>query len=140
MNTLTVPTTSDVLLMYPGVSLTDQVQAWAGRHPDCQMAVSYERSLPKIRKLLDHAQSAVVDGTDDPSLAADTFLQAVARQGTDAVTMYTEKTNGDLELLVRVRGSPFLLGPMSEDEWDELFEQSLPYMRPAARLSTRLAA
>ena len=120
--------------------MTDQVQAWAGRHPDCQVAVSYERSLPKIRKLLDHAQSTVVDGTDDPSLAADAFLQAVARLGTDAVTMYTEKTNDDLELFVRVRGSPFLLGPMSEEEWDGLFEQSLPYMRPAARLSTRLAA
>jgi hypothetical protein len=140
VGTLTISTTSDVLLLYPGASLTGQVRAWAERHPGRQVAVSFERSLPEIRKLLARAHSAMVDGTEDGSLATDAFLQAVARLGAGAVTMYTEKMHDGLELFVRVRGSPFLLGPMLDGEWDALFERSLRAELPAAQLPDRLVA
>jgi hypothetical protein len=123
MNVLQLPTTTDVLLLYPGRSLMDQVSVWAARHPERQMDMSLERSLPEIRKVLGHVGAAIVDATEDPAQATDALLQAVARLGSAAVAMYTETMHEDLELFVRMRGSLFLLGPLCDEQWEDLFEQ-----------------
>jgi hypothetical protein len=120
MSTICRPATADVLLLYPGQSLRDQMALWRGRHPQRRVQVSCERSLPEIRRLLHRAESTIVDATEDPCKATDAFLQSVARLGAGAVTMYTECGCNDLELFVRMRGSLFLLGPLFEEEWEDV--------------------
>ena len=125
MSVLQLPVTADVLLLYPGDSLKDQIGLWALRRPGRQVDMSFERLLPEIRELLRHASAAMVDATEDPSQATDALLQAVARLGANAVAVYTETTHDGLELFVRMRGSLFLLGPLVDEQWDELFERLL---------------
>lgn len=135
--------TADVLLLYPGDSLRDQIGLWAVRHPEQRVAVSFERSLPKMRRLLNRVGATLVDATKDPSMAADAFLQAAARLGAGAVAVYTEVRHDDIELFVRLRGAPFLLGPLFDQQWedhlDSLFHASRrsPIVRalPPQRLS-----
>jgi len=130
---LYVPAIADVLLLYPADSLKDQIGLWSMRHPERQVEASFERSLPEIRKLLRGAASAMVDATADPAQATDAFLQAVARLGANAVTMYTESMHDGLELFARMRGSLFLLGPLWDEQWEELFDRLLcTTNRPAA--------
>ena len=125
MSVLHFSTTADVLLFYPGESLKDQLGLWSSRHSDRQVETSFERSLPEIRRLLRNAGAALIDATEDPSQATDAFLQAVTQLGANAVTMYTERMHDDLEMFVRVRGSLFILGPLFEQQWDELIERLL---------------
>jgi hypothetical protein len=117
--------TTDVLLLYPGESLSDQLGIWARRYSDRHVETSFERSLPEIRRLLRRAGTVVIDASEDPSQATDAFLQAVTQLGASAVTMYTERMHDDLEMFVRLRGSLFILGPLFEQQWDELLERSL---------------
>jgi hypothetical protein len=121
---------ADVLLLHPAKSLSSQIARWAGQRPELRVATSFARKLPEIRKALDLSATAVVDATEDPCLAAEGFLQAVAQLGAGAVTMYTEITHRDLESLVRVQGSLFLLGPMWPDQWESFFDGNL--LRPKA--------
>ncbi len=125
MSVLNFPATADLLLLYPGESLMDQISLWTPRHPERQVATSFERSLPKIRTLLRNAGAAMVDATEDPSQATDAFLQAVARLGAGDVAMYTEVLHEGLELFARVRGSLFLLGPLFDEQWEEFLERWL---------------
>ena len=122
--------TADILLLYAGESFRDQIGFWAFRHPQRRVDASCERSLPAIRQLLSHARATVVDATKDPAQATDAFLQAVARLGAAAVTMYTEAAHDDLELFVRMRGSQFLLGPLLDQQWEEVLERLLRAKRP----------
>jgi hypothetical protein len=122
--------TADVLLLYAGESFRDQIGLWAFHHPQRRVDVSCERSLPAIRQLLSHVRATVVDATEDPSQATDAFLQAVARLGAAAVTMYSESAHDDLELFVRMRGSLFLLGPLLDQQWEEVLERLLHAKRP----------
>jgi hypothetical protein len=135
MSTICRPAAADVLLLYPGESLRAQMELWGVQHPEQRVEVSRERSLPEIRRLLRGADAAVVDATDDPCKATDAFLQAVARLGANAVTMYTEGVCDGLELFVRMRGSLFLLGPLLTDQWDDVMESLLRGKRnvPIAR-------
>jgi len=125
VNVLQIPKTADVLLLYPGHSLKDQITCWSARHPKRQAELSFERSLPRIRALLKRATTVLVDATEDPSQATDAFLQAVARLGAGAVAMYTETMHDDLELFVRMRGSLFLAGPLWNEQWEDYFERQL---------------
>jgi hypothetical protein len=125
LSILHLPITADVLLLYPSDSLGEQITVWAAQHADQRVETSFEHSLPEIRNLLRGADMAMVDATDDPSQATDAFLQAVARLGTAAVAMYSEVMHDGLELFVRVRGSLFLLGPLSGLQWEEYFQRSL---------------
>jgi hypothetical protein len=115
--------------------LRRQIGFWASNHPERQVDMSDERSLPKIRKLLQPSGAVLVDATEDPSQATDAFLQAVARLGAAAVAMYTDMMHDDLELFVRVRGSQFILGPLLGEQWDDFFERFLGANRtvPASR-------
>lgn len=125
MSVLHLPATADVLLFYPGESLGDQLGLWTARHPDRQVETSFERSLPEIRKLLRNAGIALIDATENPSQATDAFLQAVTQLGANVVTMYTEKMHDDLEMFVRMHGSLFILGPLFEQQWDDLIKRLL---------------
>jgi hypothetical protein len=134
VSVLHLPATGDILLLYPGESLRDQIRLWRGRRLGRRIETSFEKSLPEIRGLLRHAGAALVDATDDPSQAADALLQAVTRLGANAAAVYSERMHDGLELFVRVRGSMFLLGPLLDDEWDGFFER-WPYRPRAAAVS-----
>jgi hypothetical protein len=131
---------TDVVLLYPEESLTDQIRRWIMKDPRRRVEVSYERSLPGIRRLLRQARMALVDATEDPSQATDAFLQAIAALGVDAVAMYTEIMHDGLEVFVRSQGSLFFLGPLFDTDWASFFER-LPARRigvpPARRLPAR---
>jgi hypothetical protein len=125
VSVLHLPATADVLLFYPGESLGDQFGLWSSHHLARQIETSFERSLPEIRRLLRDVGIVLIDATEDPSQATDAFLQAVTQLGANAVTMYTERMHDDLEMFVRTHGSLFVLGPLFEQQWDELIEQLL---------------
>lgn len=121
---------SGIMLFYPGRLLRSQIFDWAEQHGGCRAAVSFERSLPGIRKWLRRAALAVIDATEDPAQAADAFLQSVGALRADSVAVYTEKMHDGLELLVRMLGAPLLLGPMSTEEWEEYLEHKFPPLIP----------
>jgi hypothetical protein len=117
---------SGIVLFYPEYALSEQIRDWAGQHGGCRVAVSFERSLPGIRKLARQAALAVVDATLDPAQGADAFIQSVNMLSSNAVAVYTERMHYGLELLVRTFEAPLLLGPMSLDEWDAYLEDKFP--------------
>ncbi len=92
--------------------------------------VSFERSLPGIRKSVRRAALAVIDASLDPAQGTDAFLQSVSLLTPDAVAVYTEKMHDGLELLVRTFAAQFLLGPMSMEEWEEFLEHKFPTLIP----------
>ncbi len=138
VSNLQVSAVADVLLLHPSKSLSDQIARWAHERPEWRVAMSAVRKLPEIRKVLDLATTAIVDASEDPCLAAEGFLQAVTQLGAGAVMMYTEVAHRDLELLVRVRGSLFLLGPLWPDQWESFFDGSL--VRPKAAAIVQMPA
>ena len=121
---------SGIVLFYPGRLLADQIHAWAQQYGGCRAAVSFERSLPGIRKWVRHAKLAVIDASSDPAQGTDAFLQSVNILTSDAVAVYTEKMHYGLELLVRMFGAPLLLGPMSMEEWEAFLEHKFPTLIP----------
>jgi hypothetical protein len=125
-----VQSRSGIVLFYPGHLLMEQIRDWAQRRGGCRYAVSFERAIPLIRKRLRRAELSVVDATEDPAQASDTFLQAIGLIGAEAVAMYTEKMHDDLELLVRMMRAPLLLGPMRMEEWEEFLDHKFPAIIP----------
>lgn len=123
VNTIHLPNTANVLLLYPGKSLKSQIDLWAFGCSERQVDVSFEQSLPAIRRLVRRANAVLVDATEDPSQATDAFLQATAQLGTASVAMYTETAHEGLEVFVRIQGSLFFLGPLLANNWDGFFEQ-----------------
>jgi hypothetical protein len=121
---------SGIMLFYPGCLLAGQIHAWAQQHGGCRAAVSFERSLPGIRKWARRAALAVINASLDPAQGVDAFLQSVSVLTSDAVAVYTEKMHDGLELLVRSFGAPLLLGPMSMEEWEEFLEHKFPTLIP----------
>lgn len=129
MSIQTKPSAAELLLLYPSESLRRQVNEWGRAHSRRRIKASFERSLPGIRKLLRGAGAALVDATEDPARAADAFLQAEARLGSEAVAVYSEAAHEDLELFVRLHGPLYLLGPLFARQWSELFERLLHGVR-----------
>jgi hypothetical protein len=123
-------TASGIVIFYPGRLMAGQIHQWAERYGGCRTAVSFERTLPGIRRHLRRAELAVINATDDPAQASDAFLQSVGMLGAQSVAVYTEKTHDGLELLVRTQGAPFLLGPMSMTEWEDFLESKFPMLIP----------
>jgi len=124
-------TLADVLVLYPSVSLRGQMDSWSQRHPERLLKMSFERSLPEIRKLLRRTETAMIDATADSARAVDAFLQAAAHLGTDKVAVYTEAMHDDLEVFIRARGALLLFGPLFEGQWEEFLGRRL---RPRERL------
>ncbi len=125
VSTVRLHSVADLLLLYPQDSLKEQIKAWSRRHPERVVVDSCERSLPEIRCMLRGAGSAIVDATGDAARAIDAFLQAAACLGPGVAALYSEAGHEELELFVRVRGSLFLMGPLFDDQWDELFDRWL---------------
>ncbi|MBN1394890.1 MAG: hypothetical protein JW959_07695 [Pirellulales bacterium] len=134
MNVVRLSPAADLLLLYPGESLQDQIRTWGARRPRRRVKISSESSLPAIRKLLRTAETAIVDAGDDPCRASDAFLQAVARLGAEAVAVYSEATHEGLESFVRQHGSLFILGPLFARQWADFFQRFLERegVRPTA--------
>jgi hypothetical protein len=126
---------SGIVMFYPGRLLANQVNDWAERHGGCRTAVSYERTLPGIRKRLRRSAFALIDATIDPSQASDAFLQAIGVLRADSVAVYTEHMHQGLETLVRVLGAPLLLGPMAMEELEDFLEHKFPTLIPLASTS-----
>jgi len=122
----------DVVIFYPGESLTEQIQSWMESHPDYSVDLSSARSETGIRKALRGADVALLDATADPRQAMETFTQAVVKLGEHSVAVYTEVMHAWLELSVRTRGVLLLLGPMTGAQWEGFFERMLPSGRRLA--------
>jgi hypothetical protein len=121
---------SGIVLFYPGSLLAGQIRDWAVGHGGCRASVSFERSLPGIRKSARRAALAIIDASLDPAQGTDAFIQSVSMLTSDSVAVYTEKIHDGLELLVRTFGAPLLLGPMSTEEWEEFLEHKFPTLIP----------
>ena len=91
-------------------------------------------SLPELRRLLQRADSALIDATGDPALAADAALQAIGRLGRRSVAVYSDVAHEELERFVRAQGACFVLGPLDERLWAEFFERFLGRSRSAASI------
>jgi hypothetical protein len=100
------------------------------------------RSATAIGRSLDGADMALVDASDDHDQAIDLYSQAVVRLGARKASVYTERMHEGLELFVRTQGSWLLLGPMTNDQWNDYFATMLPDTRkregcePARRQSS----
>ncbi|MGA2059042.1 MAG: hypothetical protein ABSG67_01070, partial [Thermoguttaceae bacterium] len=121
---------SGIVLFYPGFLLAGQIHDWAEQHGGCRATISFERTLPGIRRWALRAALAIIDASSDPAQGTDAFLQSVSMLTSDAVAVYTEKMHDGLELLVRTFGAPLLLGPMSVNEWEEFLEPRFPTLIP----------
>ena len=115
----------EIALFYPCDSLSRQITSWARKHPGCTIQSSFSKTLPEIRSVLERVDVAVVDATEDHAQAADAFLQASARLGTNGAAMYSERMHDDMEVFVRSRGALVLLGPLDEAEWDGFLDLAL---------------
>jgi hypothetical protein len=127
-----------IVLFYPCRSLTGQIKHWLERHGGHLSQISFARSLPEIRRRMRRADTVIVDASDDPALASDAFLQAVLVVGSDATAMYTERSDEEVERLVRCFGAPYFLGPMSISEWESYFQRQFGEIRPFSDLETTL--
>lgn len=123
-------------MFYPGHLMANQVNDWAERHGQCRTSVSFERTLPGMRKSLRRAELALIDATDDPAQASDVFLQAVSVLQAGGVAVYTEKAHEGLEFLVRALGATLLLGPMSAEEWEDYLEHKFPMFLPLSTVDS----
>jgi hypothetical protein len=113
---------AEVALFYACDSLARQITKWARKHPGCTVKYSFARLLPEIRTVLERADVALIDATEDPAQACDAFSQAAGQLGVAATGMYSERMPDGLEVFVRSRGALMLLGPLSDAEWDGFLE------------------
>ena len=67
------------------------IAKWAKQRPGCACICSVARLLPEIRAVLERADLAVIDATEDQGQAADALAQAVGSLGAGAAAMYTER-------------------------------------------------
>jgi hypothetical protein len=121
-----------IAICYPTESLSGQVAQWAQGHEDCRVETVRSRSAMAIRGALGDAQLALVDASDDHAQAIDLFSQAVARLGARRASVYTERMHDGLEDFVRTQGAWLLLGPLTDQEWDDYFATMLPATRSNA--------
>ena len=120
-----------ITVFYPANSLMHQVSHWAVRYPACDFTLSFAQSLHEIRSVLRRTAVTIVDATEDPARAMAAFVQAIAALEVECVAVYTETMHEGLEVFVRVRGAPLLLGPMSDAPWRQQLEKML---QSAARI------
>ncbi len=122
-----------IAVFFAGNSLMHQVSNWAIRHPEYDFALSFAQSLDEIREILRRTAVAIVDASEDPARAMAAFTRAIDAMEADRVAVYTETIHEGLELFVRVRGAPLLLGPMGDEPWNELLQKML---QSAARIGS----
>jgi hypothetical protein len=132
-----------IAICYPTQSLSDQVRQWSRGHDECRVESVSARSAAGIRRSLGGADLALVDASDDHEQAVELFAQAVVRLGARRATVYTEQMHDGLESFVRTQGAWLLLGPLTDEQWEDYFSTMLPPMRREdvqSRTSLRKAA
>ena len=112
-----------IAVFYPGNSLMHQVSGWAVKFPAYDFALSFEELALEVQAVLEDSTLSIFDATDNPARALIALNQAIAEGGPDSAVVYTESMYEDLELFVRSRGALFLLGPMDDAVWLELFDK-----------------
>ncbi|NQU25375.1 MAG: hypothetical protein HQ567_29165 [Candidatus Nealsonbacteria bacterium] len=111
-----------VALLYPGDSLVQQMSAYRGERPACEFQSSQADSPSELHKLFQNTAISVIDATSDPDRAVAALDLATERSDGHYSAAYTEKVHEGLELSVRSRGALLLLGPLSQLDWEGLFE------------------
>ncbi len=114
-----------IAICYPTESLSGQVARWSRGRDDCRVETVCARTAAAIRGALDGAHLALVDASDDHAQAIDLFSQAVARLGSRRASVYTERMHEGLELFVRTQGAWLLLGPLTDEQWEDYFSMML---------------
>ncbi len=127
-----------IAICYPTQSLSGQVARWAQGRDDCRVKAVFARSAAAMGEALDEAELALVDASDDHAQAIDLFSQAVARLGGRHASVYTERMHEGLEPFVRTQGAWLLLGPLTDEQWNDYFSTMLP--STGRRLSLRNGA
>ena len=120
-----------IAICYPTESLSGQVAQW-GRNKDCRVETVRSRSAMAIRGALGDAQLAVVDASDDHAQAIDLFSRRSPGWERRRASVYTERMHDGLEDFVRTQGAWLLLGPLTDQEWDDYFATMLPATRSNA--------
>ena len=114
------------MLFYAGESLLGQIAEWVRKHPDLFLRLVASGSAPAINAALTEASAVIIDATEHPDRAMDVLQHALLRVERNRLAVYTERTHEGLEIFVRVRGVPLLLGPMSQVEWEGFFRLLSP--------------
>lgn len=115
-----------IAICYPTESLSGQVSRWSRGRDECRVETVSARTASAIRGALDGAHLALVDASDDHAQAIDLFSQAVARMGARHASVYTERMHEGLESFVRTQGAWLLLGPLTDEQWEDYFSTMLP--------------
>lgn len=116
------PSGGDVTLFYPEESLLLQVAAWQRTHGGHALRVVYAVDSLVTVRAIEKASLALIDATEFPGEAMAALERAIARLGPLRVAVYAERLHDGLELFVRVRGVPLLLGPLEPGEWEAFLE------------------
>ncbi len=126
----------NVVLFYAGESLLEQIGEWICEHQELSLRLVLSRLATSINLAMDGAAVVMIDATREPIKAMDVLQHALLQVERARLAVYTECTHEGLELFVRVRGVPLLLGPMSQVEWEGFFgllEPSNPVHKLASR-------
>lgn len=111
----------EIVLFYPEESLLEQVSEWMCHSMMLPLNLVSSCNSFSVAEAMNTAECAIIDATTNPGKAMDVLQRALPMVGRDRLAVYTEYTHDGLELFVRVRGVPLLLGPMSEAEWEGVF-------------------
>lgn len=111
----------EIVLFYADESLLRQVSEWMSDSMKLPLCLVSSCSAFSVAEAMNKAECAVIDATSKPAEAMDVLQLAIPLTGRDRLAVYTERTHDGLELFVRVRGVKFLIGPMSETEWEGVF-------------------
>ena len=125
LGVLQLPVTTDVLLLYPGVSLQEQIGLWAMRHPQQHVEASSWWSSRDLERLLRHARTALIDASEDPERARGVFAGGRPFGAARSPCMRKRRRTPwrcSCGCVVRC----FLLGPLFDEQWEEYFAHPRP--------------
>jgi hypothetical protein len=113
---------ADIVLAYAGESLLCQVAAWVHHHQGFGLRLVSSRDPAAFEGAVADAARLVLDATEQPGAAMGGLERALTVLSPDRVAVYAETVHHGLELFVRVRGVPLLMGPLSPLDWAAFFK------------------
>ena len=120
----------DVVLFSPTESLLLQLAKWAGKHRGVELRLVSSTLPGNVNAALETAAFSIIDATIHPRTAMAILARGVERLGPGKVAVYTEIMQEGVEVFTRTRGAVLLLGPISPDQWEALFENLEPATVP----------
>ncbi len=111
----------EIVLFYAEESLLIQVSEWICTPMMLSLSLVSSCSSFSVVEAMNKAEYAIIDATVHPKQAMDVLQLALPLIERDRLAVYTELTHEGLELFVRARGVKFLIGPMSNTEWEGVF-------------------